>query len=143
MIPREVESKIDCTHDGLWSRGVSNSLEVIEQIMLPLNVRRLVDLRAFAEKKVRVAGGLIESPSFLLAQAYLPSSQLKNPSPEVKHKTIAAELTRNGVAEHRRLFGSPSTDHSPTGPDYFRRAVDVIVEILVHTKQTPLREEVA
>ena len=41
------------------------------------------------------------------------------------------------------MFESPYTDHAATGPDYFFRDADVIVETPHHVKQTAAPEDVA
>ncbi|TAK69206.1 MAG: SAM-dependent DNA methyltransferase [Actinomycetota bacterium] len=92
MITGELKSKIDRVWDAFWSGGISNPLEVIEQITYLLFIRRLDDLQTRAEKKARTTRSAIEDPVFLDGQAHLRWSQLKNASPEVMHKTIAGEV---------------------------------------------------
>ncbi|WP_377642334.1 N-6 DNA methylase [Oryzobacter terrae] len=92
VITGELKSKIDRVWDAFWSGGISNPLEVIEQITYLLFIRRLDDIQTLAEKKARVTGGAVESPAFLPGQAHLRWSQFKNTSPEVMHKTIADEV---------------------------------------------------
>jgi type I restriction enzyme M protein len=91
VITGELKSKIDRVWDAFWSGGISNPLEVIEQITYLLFIRRLDDLQTLAEKKARIAG-TIEDPVFLPGQAHLRWSQFKNASPEVMHKTIADDV---------------------------------------------------
>lgn len=92
MITGELKSKIDRVWDAFWSGGISNPLEVIEQITYLLFIRRLDDLQILAEKKARVTGGVIEDPVFLPGQNHLRWSQFKNASPEVMHQTIADDV---------------------------------------------------
>ncbi|MFV0633986.1 type I restriction-modification system subunit M [Demequina sp.] len=92
MITGELKSKIDRVWDAFWSGGISNPLEVIEQITYLLFIRRLDDNQTLAEKKARVTRGEVENPVFLPGQAHLRWSQLKNASPEVMHKTVADEV---------------------------------------------------
>ena len=92
VITGELKSKIDRVWDAFWSGGISNPLEVIEQITYLLFIRRLDDIQTLAEKKARVTGGAIENRMFLPGQAHLRWSQFKNTSPEVMHKTIADEV---------------------------------------------------
>ena len=54
MITGELKSKVDRVWDAFWSGGISNPLEVIEQITYLLFIRRLDDLETLAEKKARV-----------------------------------------------------------------------------------------
>jgi len=51
MITGEIKSKIDRVWDAFWSGGISNPLEVIEQITYLLFLRRLDDLQTLAENK--------------------------------------------------------------------------------------------
>lgn len=92
MITGELKSKIDRVWDAFWSGGISNPLEVIEQITYLLFIRRLDDLQTLAEKKARVTGGAIEAPVFLAGQEHRRWSRFKNSSPDVMHKTVAEEV---------------------------------------------------
>ena len=56
MITGELKSKIDRIWDAFWSGGISNPLEVIEQITYLLFIRRLDDLDTLAEKKAQRTG---------------------------------------------------------------------------------------
>jgi type I restriction enzyme M protein len=51
MITGEIKSKIDAVWNTFWSGGISNPLEVIEQITYLLFLRRLDDLHTLAENK--------------------------------------------------------------------------------------------
>lgn len=92
MITGELKSKIDRVWDAFWSGGISNPLEVIEQITYLLFIRRLDDIQTLAEQKAHHTGGTIEDPVFLPGQARLRWGQFKNASPEVMHDTIADEV---------------------------------------------------
>lgn len=59
MITGELRSKVDQVWNAFWSGGISNPLEVIEQITYLLFLRRLDDLRTLAEHKAVVMGGPI------------------------------------------------------------------------------------
>lgn len=92
VITGELKSKIDRIWDSFWSGGISNPLEVIEQITYLLFLRRLDDLQTLAEKKARVTGGVIEDPKFLPGQQHLRWSQFKNLDADVMYKTVATEV---------------------------------------------------
>ncbi len=92
MITGELKSKTDRVWDAFWSGGISNPLEVIEQITYLLFIRRFDDIQTLAEKKARVTKTYVENPVFLPGQAHLRWGQFKNTSPEVMHKTIADEV---------------------------------------------------
>lgn len=53
MITGELRSKIDRLWDAFWSGGISNPLEVIEQITYLMFIRRLDDLQTLWEKKAK------------------------------------------------------------------------------------------
>jgi type I restriction enzyme M protein len=64
MINGEVRNQIDRIWDAFWSGGISNPLEVIEQITYLLFLRRLDDLQQLAENKAARTGKPVENPSF-------------------------------------------------------------------------------
>jgi hypothetical protein len=47
---RDIKNQIDRIWDAFWSGGISNSLEVIEQITYLLFIRRLDDIQTLEEK---------------------------------------------------------------------------------------------
>ncbi|WP_236966940.1 type I restriction-modification system subunit M [Microbacterium aurantiacum] len=92
MITGELKSKIDRVWDAFWSGGISNPLEVIEQITYLLFIRRLDDLQTLAEKKARITSAPVENPVFLPGQSELRWSHFKNTSPEVMFKIVSDEV---------------------------------------------------
>ncbi|MDQ1249083.1 MAG: type restriction enzyme protein [Actinomycetota bacterium] len=92
MITGELKSKIDRVWDAFWSGGISNPLEVIEQITYLLFIRRLDDLHTLAERKAVITGQPPTDPIFRADQANLRWSQFKNASPEVMYRTIADDV---------------------------------------------------
>lgn len=60
MITGELKSKVDRVWDAFWSGGISNPLEVIEQITYLLFLRRLDDLHTRAEKQASYGGGSLK-----------------------------------------------------------------------------------
>src|SRR5215469_15698105 len=51
MLTGEIRSQIDRIWDAFWSRGISNPMEVIEQITYLLFLKRLDDLETAEELK--------------------------------------------------------------------------------------------
>ncbi len=51
MITGDIKNQIDRIWDAFWSGGISNPLEVIEQITYLLFLRRLDDLQTLEENK--------------------------------------------------------------------------------------------
>jgi type I restriction enzyme M protein len=51
MITGELKNQVDRVWDAFWSGGISNPMEVIEQITYLLFLRRLDDLHTLEENK--------------------------------------------------------------------------------------------
>jgi type I restriction enzyme M protein len=64
MITGTIKSQVDKVWDAFWSGGISNPLQVIEQITYLLFVRRLDDLQILEENKARRLGAPLERRSF-------------------------------------------------------------------------------
>ena len=62
MITGELKSKIDRIWDAFWTGGISNPLEVIEQITYLLFLRRLDDLHTLKVNQARVTGAILTDP---------------------------------------------------------------------------------
>ena len=60
MLTGELRSKIDAVWNAFWTGGISNPLEVIEQITYLLFVRGLDDEQLLAERKVARFGGAMD-----------------------------------------------------------------------------------
>lgn len=60
MITGTIKSQVDKVWDAFWSGGISNPLEVIEQITYLLFLRRLDDLQINAENRARRLGTQME-----------------------------------------------------------------------------------
>ncbi len=56
MLTDELRSQVDDIWNALWSGGISNSIEVMEQITYLLFIRRLDDAHTLEEGKVPTAG---------------------------------------------------------------------------------------
>jgi len=91
MITGEPKSKIDRVWDAFWSGGISNPLEVMEQITYLLFIRRLDDLQTLAEQKASRTGKAIENAIFKPGQEDLRWSRFKDFEPGVMHKVIGEQ----------------------------------------------------
>jgi type I restriction enzyme M protein len=91
MITGELKSKIDRVWDAFWSGGISNPLEVIEQITYLLFLRRLDDLHTLKVKQARYTGEGMIDPIFGPGQANLRWSLFKDLDGEVMYRVIADE----------------------------------------------------
>ena len=92
VITGDLKRNIDRVWDAFWSGGISNPLEVIEQVTYLLFIRRLDDIQTLAEKKARVTGGEVERPAFLPGQSDMRWSHFKNASPEVMFQIVGNEV---------------------------------------------------
>ena len=64
MLTGEIRGQIDAVWNAFWSGGISNPLEVIEQITYLLFLKRLDDLQTLEENKARTTGKPIERRVF-------------------------------------------------------------------------------
>jgi type I restriction enzyme M protein len=118
VITGELKGRIDRVWDAFWSGGISNPLEVIEQITYLLFLRRLDDLQTLAESRARIAGtGVIVNPVFLPGQEHLRWSRFKNTAPEVMYNTVA-----NKVFPYLRELGVQLGGDGSTYSEHMRDA---------------------
>src|SRR5437867_9944115 len=68
MITGEIKNQIDRIWDSFWSGGISNPLEVIEQITYLLFIKRLDDLHTLEEAKANRLKRPMERRVFLEGQ---------------------------------------------------------------------------
>jgi type I restriction enzyme M protein len=139
VITGDLKSKIDRVWDAFWSGGISNPLEVIEQITYLLFIRRLDDIQTLAEKRARVTGKPAENSVFLPGQSDLRWSHFKNTSPEVMFQIVG-----NEVFPFLRTMGDGTTysDHMkdarftvPT-PALLSKVVDMLDDIPMADRDT-------
>jgi type I restriction enzyme M protein len=140
VITGELKSRIDRVWDAFWSGGISNPLEVIEQITYLLFLRRLDDLQRLAENKARVTGGPIVDPTFLPGQEHLRWNTLKNDDPEVMYRVVADQ-----VFPYLRSLGADGSTYSehmrdarftiPT-PALLSKVVDLLDDIPMADRDT-------
>jgi type I restriction enzyme M protein len=64
MITGELKSKIDAIWNGFWSGGISNPLEVIEQLTYLLFIKGLDEAQTRVERKANRTGQPIDNPIF-------------------------------------------------------------------------------
>ena len=62
MITGEIRNQIDRIWDSFWSGGISNPMEVIEQMTYLLFIKRLDELHTAREKKANRLKRPIENP---------------------------------------------------------------------------------
>jgi type I restriction enzyme M protein len=88
VITCELRSKSTGFWDAFWSGGISNPLEVIEQITYLLFIRRLDDIQISKENAARRLGHPLEDPIFLPGDANLRGSRFRSFEPTVMYKTV-------------------------------------------------------
>lgn len=91
MITGELKSKIDRVWDAFWSGGISNPLEVIEQITYLLFLRRLDELELVEESRATILGEPKPFHRFGAHQQHLRWSAFKNTAPAEMFTTIRDE----------------------------------------------------
>ena len=139
MITGELKSKVDRVWDAFWSGGISNPLEVIEQITYLLFIRRLDDLDTLAENKAQRAG-TVEKITFRPDQLDLRWSVFKNSEPGQMIATVGdevfpflRELGGDGSTYSEHMKGARFT--IPT-PALLSRVVDMLDDIPMHDRDT-------
>lgn len=64
MLPADIKSQINSIWNDFWSGGISNPLEVMEQLTYLLFIKRLDELHTLAERKANRLGTKIDRPIF-------------------------------------------------------------------------------
>src|SRR5450759_5117358 len=88
MITGAIRNQVDKVWDTFWTGGISNPLEVIEQITSLLFIRRLDDLHTRAENMANRLKKPIENPIFPIGQDDLRWSKFKHFEPAVMFKVV-------------------------------------------------------
>ena len=92
MITGELKSKVDRLWDAFWSGGISNPLEVIEQITYLLFIKRLDELHTAQEKKANRLKKPIENPIFNRKQQSLRWSRFRNDPAPAMFKIVSDKV---------------------------------------------------
>jgi type I restriction enzyme M protein len=92
MITGELKSQVDRLWDAFWSGGISNPLEVIEQITYLLFIKRLDELHTAKEAKANRLKKAIENPIFNSKQQELRWSQFKNEAAPQMYKIVSEKV---------------------------------------------------
>lgn len=89
MLSGEVRNQIDRIWDAVWSGGMSNPLEVVEQITYLLFIRRLDEEQSRALERAELLGKPVESNPFPVGCDELRWSFIKNMHPDDAYDAIA------------------------------------------------------
>ncbi|WP_182873846.1 type I restriction-modification system subunit M [Microbispora sp. H10670] len=140
MITGELKSKIDRIWDAFWSGGISNPLEVIEQITYLMFIRRLEDIQTAKERKASRSGKPIENPIYTEETNALRWSEFTELHPESMHQVV-----RDAVFPWLRDLGGEDSTYShhmkdarftmPTA-NLLTKVVDMLDEIRLGEQDT-------
>jgi type I restriction enzyme M protein len=92
MITGELKSKVDRLWDAFWSGGISNPLEVIEQITYLLFIKRLDDLNTAQEAKANRLKQPMENGIFNRKQQDLRWSRFKHEAAPAMYKIVSDKV---------------------------------------------------
>src|SRR5437870_3236324 len=92
MITGELKSKVDRLWDAFWSGGISNPLEVIEQITYLLFIKRLDELHTAQEAKANRLKQPIENAIFNPKQQDLRWSRFKHEAAPAMYKIVSEKV---------------------------------------------------
>ncbi|PZG36674.1 DNA methyltransferase [Spongiactinospora gelatinilytica] len=133
MITGELRSKIDRLWDAFWSGGISNPLEVIEQITYLMFIKRLDGIQTSKERKANLTGNPVESPVYAVDEEHLRWSVFTEKQPDQMYKTVA-----EGVFPWLRALGGEKSTYShhmkdarftiPTA-NLLTKAVDILEQL--------------
>ncbi|KTT02768.1 DNA methyltransferase [Pseudomonas oryzihabitans] len=91
MITGTLKSQIDQIWNAFWSGGISNPMEVIEQMTYLLFIKRLDELQTTKEKKAARTGKPIENPIFSPTQTHLRWKHFKDLGDPASLYTLVAD----------------------------------------------------
>ncbi|HKP35658.1 MAG TPA: class I SAM-dependent DNA methyltransferase [Pyrinomonadaceae bacterium] len=92
MITGDLKSSVDRLWDAFWSGGISNPLEVIEQITYLLFIKRLDELHIAEEAKANRLKRPIENPIFSKKQQELRWSRFKHEAPAAMFRVVSEKV---------------------------------------------------
>ncbi len=92
MLTGEIRNKVDAIWKEIWSGGMSNPLEVIEQLTYLLFIRRLDETQTLAENRANATGQPVQNPVFGPQQQHLRWNRLKQMDAETLFSTMQDEV---------------------------------------------------
>lgn len=138
MITGELRSKIDRVWDAFWSGGISNPLEVIEQITYLMFIRRLDDIQTTKERKATRTGRPIEHPIYADSNQEFRWSRFANAEPE-----SMLAIVRDGVFPWLRELGGEGSTYSHHMKDarFTITTANLLVKVVDMLDDIPLGEQ--
>ncbi len=151
MITGGLKNKIDAVWNAFWAGGISNPIEVIEQITYLLFIKGLDDIHTREENKANTLGRPMERRVFPegkdgigagggIAFEEMRWSRLKNKDPKTMFDLVAEHvfpflrtMAEEGTAHATHMKGARFT--IPT-PALLARVVDLLAEIPMEDRDT-------
>ncbi len=140
MLTGELRNQVDRIWDAFWSGGISNPLEVIEQITYLLFLKRLDDLHTLEELKANRLKTPIERRVFPKDKEDLRWSRFKNLAPAEMYAIVAERafpflrnLGGNGSSYGRHMKDARFT--IPT-PALLAKVVDMVDHVPMEDRDT-------
>ena len=142
VITGEIKSKIDQIWNAFWSGGISNPLEVMEQMTYLLFIRRLDEIQITKEKKANRLKHAVESPIFSPEQDHLRWSKfITLGDASMLYNTVADEVfpfIKNLGAEDNTTYSHHMKDARftiPT-PALLTKVGDLVAVVPMDDKDT-------
>ncbi|WP_280892731.1 N-6 DNA methylase [Streptomyces sp. LBL] len=130
MITGELKSKLERVWDAFWSGGISNPLEVTEQITYLLFIKRLDEIQTRKDNRANHSGKPDPDPLFTEEQQGLRWQNFKSRDPEVMYGIV-----EQGVFPYLRAMGGDGSTYSHhmrdarftiPGPNLLAKVVDLL-----------------
>lgn len=142
MTQTDLKSKIDKVWLAFHSGGLTNPLQVIEQITYLLFIKRLDELQYLKEDEANLTGKPIENPIYKEDEYSLRWSRIKDLAPEEMYKTFTADKGAfqfmkdyGGKSESFNKFMKGATFMIPT-PRLLAQVVDMLEELKMDDQDT-------
>ena len=145
MITGDLKSKIDRVWDAFWSGGISNPLEIIEQVTYLIFMRRLDEQQLAAEREARLLGSTKKPMPFTDPQRGLRWSELTGESDLAKlHATMNDEVfpylrtLGDNMAGTETAYGAHMKDARYTIPNaaLLGKVIDLLDQIPLTDRDT-------
>lgn len=142
MITGDIKNKIDQIWDAFWSGGISNPLEVMEQMTYLLFIRRLDEIQTTKERKANRTGKPIDNPVFTAEESHLRWSKFMTLGSSEKLYSIISEEVFPFIKEIGKEDNTSYSNHMkdarftiPT-PALLTKVVDLLATIPMDDKDT-------
>lgn len=137
VITGELKSKIDRVWDAFWSGGISNPLEVIEQITYLMFIKRLDIINTNKQRKADRTGEPVENPIYTEKTRHLRWDSFRNEDPE---KMLS--IVRDEVFPWLRELGGDDTtySHHMKGARFTIPTANLLTKVVDMLSEIPLEE---